>query len=53
MALVCNPAKAAEEEAMEEAKPKDIAVDEDEPVVASEGTTPAAGKRPRKKKVTG
>jgi len=45
-------AKAAEEEALEEAKPKDIAVDEDEPVVATDGTTPAPGKRPRKKKVT-
>lgn len=45
-------AKAAEEEALEEAKPKDIAVDEDEPVVATDGTTAAPGKRPRKKKVS-
>jgi small subunit ribosomal protein S2 len=46
-------AKAAEEEALDEAKPKEVAVDEDEPVVATDGTTPAApGKRPRKKKVT-
>ena len=49
-------AKAAEDEAMEEAKPKEIVVDEDE-VAAATGLTPetpaaAAGKRPRKKKVT-
>jgi len=46
-------AKAAEEEAMEEAKPKEIEVGEDEPVIATDGTTPTGpGKRPRKKKVT-
>ena len=45
-------AKAAEEEALEEAKPKDVAVDEEEPVVATDGTTVAPGKRPRKKKTT-
>jgi small subunit ribosomal protein S2 len=46
-------AKAAEDEALEEAKPKEVAVDEDEPVVATDGTPAAApGKRPRKKKVT-
>jgi small subunit ribosomal protein S2 len=49
-------AKASEEEAMEEAKPKDVVVDEEE-VAAVAGVTPetpaaaAAGKRPRKKKV--
>jgi small subunit ribosomal protein S2 len=46
-------AKAAEDEALEEAKPKEVAVDEDEPVVATDGTPAAApGKRPRKKKVS-
>jgi small subunit ribosomal protein S2 len=44
-------AKAAEDEAMEEAKPKEVAVLEEEPVVATDGTAPAPGKRPRKKKV--
>ena len=49
-------AKASEDEALEEAKPKDIVVDEDE-VAAVTGIAPevpatAAGKRPRKKKVT-
>ena len=50
-------AKANEEEAMEEAKPKEIVVD-DEEVAAATGiapetvASPAAGKRPRKKKVT-
>src|SRR6187431_90541 len=39
-------AKAAEDEALEEAKPKELKVDEEEPVVATDGTTtPAAGKR--------
>jgi small subunit ribosomal protein S2 len=45
-------AKAAEDEALEEAKPKDSAGDEEEPVVATDGTTVAPGKRPRKKKTT-
>ena len=45
-------AKASEEEAMEDAKPKEIAVDEEEPVIAAEGAPAAPGKRPRKKKVT-
>jgi len=47
-------AKAAEDEALEEAKPKEVtAADDEEPVVATDGTAaPAAGKRPRKKKVT-
>src|SRR6185295_5194604 len=45
-------AKAAEDEAMAEAKPKEVAVIEEEPVVATDGTTAAPGKRPRKKKVT-
>ena len=45
-------AKATEEEAMEEAKPKEAVAGEiEEPVVATEGAV-AAGKRPRKKKVT-
>ena len=50
-------AKAQEDEALEEAKPKEIAVD-DEEVAAVTGIAPetpaaaAAGKRPRKKKVT-
>src|SRR6188768_1689043 len=35
-------AKAAEDEALEEAKPKEIAVDEEEPVVATDGTAPVA-----------
>ena len=49
-------AKASEEEAMEEAKPKEIVVD-DEEVAAVAGIAPEtaatpAGKRPRKKKIT-
>jgi len=46
-------AKAAEDEALEEAKPKEVTADDEEPVVATDGTAAAApGKRPRKKKVT-
>ncbi len=49
-------AKANEEEAMEEAKPKEVVVDEEEVAastdVATETPATAAGKRPRKKKVT-
>lgn len=45
-------AKATEEEAMEEARPKEaVAGEDEEPVVATEGVA-APGKRPRKKKVT-
>src|SRR5689334_83423 len=51
-----SEAKAAEDEALEEAKPKETVVD-DEEVAAVTGIAPetpatAAGKRPRKKKVT-